>query len=142
MRPHSRKWNSLYEEVGRSCETHQPNSDNLHVTNYPPSLLSPSLLHPLPPSLPPSSLSPSLLLSSLPPSLPPSPGDSLLSVATGALSEAQTERAGLVPTHAYAVLNVIEIKVRGALASKVKGHTINLGGWSFLCYTTYTVLPL
>lgn len=38
-------------------------------------------------------------------------GNALLTVATGALSEAQAERAGLVATHAYAVLNVVEVKV-------------------------------
>ena len=52
-----------------------------------------------------------LPLLSLPPSLPPI-GDALLTVATGPLSDREAERAGLVPTHAYAVLNVIEIKVR------------------------------
>ena len=64
---------------------------------------------------------------SLPPSLPPI-GDALLTVATGPLSDREAERAGLVPTHAYAVLNVIEIKVRGNCNVcsntnlKVKGH--------------------
>ena len=48
---------------------------------------------------------------SLPPSFPT--GDALLTVATGPLSDKEAERAGLVPTHAYAVLNVVEIKVRG-----------------------------
>ena len=33
-------------------------------------------------------------------------GDCLLTVATGELSEAEAERVGLVPTHAYAVLQV------------------------------------
>ena len=32
-------------------------------------------------------------------------------VATGPMSESQAERAGLVQTHAYAVLNVVHIKV-------------------------------
>jgi calpain-7 len=38
-------------------------------------------------------------------------GDVLATVATGLLSESDAERAGLVPTHAYAVLDVKEIKV-------------------------------
>lgn len=40
-----------------------------------------------------------------------SPGNALLTVATGKLSEAESDRAGLVTTHAYAVLNLVEIKV-------------------------------
>ena len=39
-------------------------------------------------------------------------GMALITVATGPMSEAQAERAGLVQTHAYAVLNVVHIKVR------------------------------
>lgn len=35
----------------------------------------------------------------------------MLTVATGKLSEAESDRAGLVTTHAYAVLNLVEIKV-------------------------------
>ncbi len=38
-------------------------------------------------------------------------GNALLTVATGELSEAQAERAGLVATHAYAILNVVQYKV-------------------------------
>ncbi len=40
-----------------------------------------------------------------------STGNALLTVATGKLSEADSDRAGLVTTHAYAVLNLVEIKV-------------------------------
>ena len=43
-------------------------------------------------------------------------GHCLVTVATGELSEAEADRAGLVPTHAYAMLDVREIKVRLALA--------------------------
>ena len=32
-------------------------------------------------------------------------------MATGKLSEVESDRAGLVTTHAYAVLNLVEIKV-------------------------------
>ena len=32
-------------------------------------------------------------------------------MATGKLSEAESDRTGLVTTHAYAVLNLVEIKV-------------------------------
>ncbi len=39
-------------------------------------------------------------------------GNALMTVATGDLSEAQADRAGLVPTHAYAVLNVVHVQVR------------------------------
>ena len=42
-------------------------------------------------------------------------GHCLVTVATGELSEAEADRAGLVPTHAYAMLDVREIKVRLAL---------------------------
>lgn len=35
----------------------------------------------------------------------------MLTVATGKLSEVESDRAGLVTTHAYAVLNLVEIKV-------------------------------
>ena len=38
-------------------------------------------------------------------------GMALVTVATGPMSESQAERAGLVQTHAYAVLNVVHIKV-------------------------------
>jgi calpain-7 len=38
-------------------------------------------------------------------------GDVLATVATGILGEAEADRAGLVPTHAYAVLDVKEFKV-------------------------------
>ena len=38
-------------------------------------------------------------------------GDALITVATGRLTEDEVERTGLVPTHAYAVLNVVEIQV-------------------------------
>jgi calpain-7 len=37
-------------------------------------------------------------------------GDVLITVATGDLSETAAERAGLVPTHAYAVLDIKEVK--------------------------------
>lgn len=40
-----------------------------------------------------------------------SSGNALLTVATGKLSEAESDRAGLVTTHAYAVLNLRENKV-------------------------------
>ena len=39
------------------------------------------------------------------------PGNALITVATGVLSDTQADRAGLVPTHAYAVLSVVEYKV-------------------------------
>ncbi|XP_067125410.1 calpain-7-like [Centruroides vittatus] len=38
-----------------------------------------------------------------------SKGDVLLSVATGELNEVEADRAGLVPTHAYAILDVKEV---------------------------------
>jgi calpain-7 len=38
-------------------------------------------------------------------------GDILVTVATGQLSEAEADRSGLVPSHAYAVLDVRKIKV-------------------------------
>lgn len=42
-------------------------------------------------------------------------GNALLTVATGELSDADADRAGLVPTHAYAVLSVVEYKVSSTL---------------------------
>lgn len=38
-------------------------------------------------------------------------GDVLVTVATGEMSETEADRSGLVPTHAYAVLDVRKIKV-------------------------------
>ena len=38
-------------------------------------------------------------------------GNALITVATGPLSDAEAERIGLVSTHAYAVLSVVEVKV-------------------------------
>jgi hypothetical protein len=38
-------------------------------------------------------------------------GHCLVTVATGMLSESEAERAGLVPTHAYAMLDVRQIQV-------------------------------
>lgn len=39
-------------------------------------------------------------------------GRCLLTAATGELSDDQAERTGLVPSHAYAVLNLKEVNVR------------------------------
>ena len=39
-------------------------------------------------------------------------GDVLITAATGVLSEVEASRAGLVPTHAYAVLDMKMVKVR------------------------------
>ena len=44
-------------------------------------------------------------------------GHCLVTVATGELSEAEADRAGLVPTHAYAMLDVKEVKVGIVLIS-------------------------
>ena len=38
-------------------------------------------------------------------------GNALVTVATGVLSEDDAERAGLVPTHAYAVLKMVDAEV-------------------------------
>ena len=38
-------------------------------------------------------------------------GDVLVTVATGELSDLEADRTGLVPTHAYAVLDVRRINV-------------------------------
>ena len=38
-------------------------------------------------------------------------GHCLVTVATGEMSDADADRAGLVPTHAYAMLNIKEFKV-------------------------------
>ena len=38
-------------------------------------------------------------------------GDCLVTVATGDIGEADADRAGLVPTHAYAMLDIREVKV-------------------------------
>lgn len=39
-------------------------------------------------------------------------GDVLVTVATGDMPESEADRAGLVPTHAYAMLDVKEVKVK------------------------------
>jgi len=38
-------------------------------------------------------------------------GDILVTVATGQMSETEADRSGLVPSHAYAVLDVRKVKV-------------------------------
>ncbi|KAK7494940.1 hypothetical protein BaRGS_00013819 [Batillaria attramentaria] len=45
-------------------------------------------------------------------------GHCLITVATGELSEAEADRAGLVPTHAYAVLDMREVKGKKLLMLK------------------------
>lgn len=45
-------------------------------------------------------------------------GDCLVTVATGEISEADEERAGLVPTHAYAMLDIRDVKVSGPLSTE------------------------
>ena len=39
-----------------------------------------------------------------------------MTVATGEISDAEADRAGLVPTHAYAMLDIREVKVRITLS--------------------------
>ena len=69
-----------------------------------------------------------------PPSLPRfSSGHVLVTAATGEMTEAVAERAGLVPTHAYAVLDVRE--VLGVQLFKLKNPWAHLrwrGNWSEL----------
>ncbi|XP_062509577.1 calpain-7-like [Corticium candelabrum] len=45
-------------------------------------------------------------------------GDILITVATGDLDQTEADRTGLVPTHAYAVLNVVEVLGRRMLQLK------------------------
>lgn len=47
-------------------------------------------------------------------------GHCLITVATGELSEAEADRAGLVPTHAYAMLDVKEYKVSIQSKTEIK----------------------
>ena len=50
-------------------------------------------------------------------------GDCLATVATGPISDAAAERAGLVPTHAYAMLNIRNVKVgQGRAPGEEPGH--------------------
>lgn len=39
-------------------------------------------------------------------------GHCLVTVATGEISQTEADRAGLVPTHAYAMLDIREVKVK------------------------------
>lgn len=43
-------------------------------------------------------------------------GDVLVTVATGEMSDSDADRAGLVPTHAYAMLDIKEVKVSSLLS--------------------------
>ena len=54
-----------------------------------------------------------------------SSGNTLVTVATGNLSEAEADRAGLVSTHAYAVLNVIKVQVLYVQVQVVQYVTIS-----------------
>lgn len=47
-----------------------------------------------------------------------SKGDALVTVATGELSDGEAERTGLVPTHAYAVLDVRTVNGVKTLATR------------------------
>lgn len=52
-----------------------------------------------------------------------SKGDALVTVATGELSTSEAERTGLVPTHAYAVLDVRTVNGVSRLTGKLKEQT-------------------
>lgn len=58
-------------------------------------------------------------------------GDILITVATGDLDQAEADRTGLVPTHAYAVLEVREVLV-GLLCHPSDFNSIR-------CFTVFRV---
>ena len=49
-------------------------------------------------------------------------GDCLITVSTGQMTDAEAERVGLVPTHAYAVLDVRDVQGKRLLLVKVCRH--------------------
>lgn len=53
-------------------------------------------------------------------------GDVLATVSTGSMSEAEAETKGLVPTHAYAILDVFELPASLAKPSVVQGGHLRL----------------
>ena len=55
-------------------------------------------------------------------------GDCLITIATGELDEEEAERAGLVPTHAYAVLDVREVATGGGSGVPEDTHGSNDAG--------------
>lgn len=50
-------------------------------------------------------------------------GHCLVTIATGDISDAEADRAGLVPTHAYAMLDIREVSVSQCLHVKVQLET-------------------
>lgn len=53
-------------------------------------------------------------------------GHCLVTVATGDISDAEAERAGLVPTHAYAMLDIREVRVCNHQFNSYKPQFVSL----------------
>ena len=56
-------------------------------------------------------------------------GDCLITVATGPLSDSEADRAGLVPTHAYALLDIRKVQV--SLCLHYSNGNRNQRGWKW-----------
>lgn len=53
-------------------------------------------------------------------------GDCLITVATGPLSDSDADRAGLVSTHAYALLDMRKVQVSFICMAKKKNNKIGI----------------
>ena len=69
-------------------------------------------------------------------------GDCLITAATGSLGDMVAERAGLVPTHAYAVLDIKKIQVSVCQSMSVKCVAFTVYVLHSLAYHSITLPKL